>query len=82
MKKLILSILLLVALGLCGCGNKQIIDTTWKYDRAIIQLPNGEIVDGKIESWSDYDGEQLQIKINGVTYLVNSNDVALIAMGD
>lgn len=81
MKKVFVVILLLVVMC-TGCGNKQIIDTTWKYDRAIIQLPNGEIVDGKVESWSDYDGEQLQIKINGVTYLVNSNDVALIAMGD
>lgn len=62
-----------------SCGNMQLIDTTFKYDYAIISLPNGEIVEGKVLSWGDYDGEQLQIKINGKMYLVNSVNVALIA---
>ena len=48
-------------------------DTVYTYDYAIIKLPNGEVVEGKVETWCDYeDGEQLQVKINGVTYLTNS----------
>ena len=78
MKKVFAVILLLVVMCMCGC-NKQIIDTTWKYDRAIIQLPDGTIVDGKVDSWKDFDGDQIQVKIGGVSYLVHSEDIALIA---
>ena len=84
MKKLRLigaSLLLLCALAaFAGCGNMQIIDTTYTFDKAIIRLPNGEVIEGKVESWADFaDGDQLQIKINGVTYLVHSENVVLIA---
>ena len=79
MKKLMITMALFLVLVLTAC-NRQVIDLTYHYDRAIIQLPNGEIIDGEVESWSDYeDGDQLQIKIDGVTYLVHRQDVALIA---
>ena len=59
--------------------NKTIIDLTYAYDTAIIKLPNGEVVQGKVESWTDYkDGDQLQIKVNGKVYLVHSANVVLI----
>lgn len=59
--------------------NKQIIDTTYTYDRAIIYLPNGIVVDGKVQSWTDFgDGDQIQVKVGGVTYLLHSNNVVLI----
>lgn len=60
--------------------NKQIFDTTYHFDYAYIGLPNGETVEGKVESWTDYeDGDQLQIKIDGVWYLVHSSDAVLIS---
>ncbi len=62
---------------LTGC-NKTIIDTTYTFNYAIIQLPNGEVVEGKVETWTDYDGEQLQIRINGVTYLCSSYNCVLM----
>ena len=64
---------------LSGCGNKNIIDTTYSYDNVVIKLPNDTIIEGKIESWRDYeDGDQIQVKINGKTYLVHSSNVVLI----
>ncbi len=81
MKKFLVAIIMLtfMVVTLSSCGNKQIFDTTYKFDRAIISLPNGEVVEGKIDSWTDYeDGDQIQVKINGVTYLVHSSDVVLI----
>lgn len=61
-----------------GC-NRQILDTTYRYNRAIIQLQDGTVVDGKVESWTDFeDGDQIQVKINGVTYLVHSSNITLI----
>ena len=58
-KKLLAAILALgMALSLAGCGNRQMIDLTYSYKYAIISLPNGEIIEGKVESWRDYeDGE-------------------------
>ena len=82
MKKIIVMLLVLVMVVglLAGCGNKAFLDTTYTFDRAIIHLPDGTIVDGKVEKWTDYeDGDQIQITIDGVTYLVHSSQVVLIA---
>ncbi len=59
--------------------NRTIIDLTYAYDRAIIELPNGEIVQGKVQSWTDYtDSDQIQVKVNDTVYLVHSANVVLI----
>lgn len=76
--------ILLAGLGcvlmLGGCGNVQIMDTTWSFERAIIELPNGDIIEGKVSSWKDFeDGDQIQVKIDGKTYLVHSSNVVLIS---
>lgn len=78
-KKLLVGLIGIVTLlGLVGC-NKQIIDTTYSFDKAIINLPNGEIIEGKVDSWKDYEGDQIQIKIDGKTYLVHAEDIVLIS---
>lgn len=79
-KKLLAAILALgMALSLAGCGNRQMIDLTYSYKYAIISLPNGEIVEGKVDSWKDFeDGDQIQVTIDGVTYLVHSTDAVLM----
>lgn len=81
MKKILITILVLMltAVTLSSCGNYQIFDATYSFDKAIICLPNGEVIEGKVDSWMDFeDGDQIQVKIDGVTYLVHSSDVALI----
>lgn len=79
-KKLLAAILALgMALSLAGCGNRQMIDLTYSYKYDIISLPNGEIVEGKVDSWKDFeDGDQLQITVDDVTYLVHATDAALM----
>lgn len=74
---LIISIIMVIVI-LCGCGNKVLFDTTYTFRYAIISAPNGEIIEGRVESWKDYDGEQLQITIDGNTYLVSSFNVILM----
>ena len=84
MKKIIAILLVaVVALSLAlvttGC-NKQLVDLTYSYDYAIIGLPNGEVVEGKVSSWTDFeDGDQIQVKIEGKTYLVHSSNIVLIS---
>lgn len=80
MKKLAV-LALLAGITLIGC-NKQIVDLNYQFNRAIIYLPNGEIIEGCVESWMDYDGEQLQVTIDGVVYLVSSYNCILISDGE
>ncbi len=73
------ALILLAAAVLAGC-NKQMVDLTYSYEYAIIGLPNGETVEGKVSSWTDFeDGDQIQVRIDGKTYLVHSSNVVLIS---
>ena len=83
MKKVIALLLCIIAvwsvLVLSGC-NKQMVDLTYSYEYAIIGLPNGQVVEGKVSSWTDFeDGDQIQVKIDGKTYLVHSSNIVLIS---
>jgi hypothetical protein len=79
MKK-ILAVVALVALmvALTGC-NKTIFDTTYNFDEAIVRLADDTIVRGEVQKWDDYEGDQIQVKIDGVTYLVHAENITLIA---
>ena len=60
-------------------GNRSLMDTKNRFDYAIISLPNGEIVEGKVSSWLDYvDSDVVQITIGGKTYLTSYVNVCLI----
>ena len=78
MKKKIAICTVALVILLAGC-NRQIIDTTYKYNQAIVSLTDGTVVSGAVESWRDYEGDQIQVKIDGTTYLVHSTNVVLIA---
>lgn len=79
MKKVIVGAASVLAstLLMTGC-NKQVIDLTYKYDWAQLKMPDGTIVEGDVESWRDYEGDQVQVVIDGVTYLVHSSNVVMM----
>ena len=79
-KKLLATALSAIAiLSLAGCGNIDLIDTNYTYDKAIIGFPNGEVLEVEVKQWKDYDGEQLQIIAkDGTVYLTNSINCTLI----
>ena len=61
-------------------GNRQLMDLRNRFDYAIIQLPNGEVVEGRVTSWLDFnDSDVVQIKIGGKTYLTHYANVCLIS---
>lgn len=80
--KLILWIIaIIVVLGilcrLTGC-NYQLVDLDYTYNYAIINL-GGEYKEIEIQSWKDYEGEQIQIKDKEDNiYLTNSFNCTLI----
>ena len=60
-------------------GNRQLVDMKFNFNRAIVKLPDGEIVDGKLTSWLDFDdSDVVQVKIDGKTYLTSYVNVCLI----
>lgn len=81
MKKLTLTIIAVVLLFiLTGCGNKDYFDTKYTFNKAIVRMPSGEVVEMNVKSWSDYEGEQIQItNTDGVTYVVSSYNCVLVS---
>lgn len=81
MKKVVcLLLILVVILSLCACGNRQLIDTTYSYEYAYVQLPGGKAVEGKISSWKDWDGsDTVQVVIGGKTYLTHYSNIVLVS---
>lgn len=81
MKRLLaLMMVLIMVVGLlCGCGNMTMIDTTYSYERAIVALPSGEIIEGKCSSWADWDDGTVQVVIDGKAYYTHSENVVLIS---
>lgn len=81
MKRVVLLVIFLVIIlvSCTGCYNKQLFDMAYHYDRAIVYLPNGEIVEGRVSSWTDFDdGDSIQVKIDGKMYLTHISNVCLI----
>lgn len=60
--------------------NRTWFDTTYSFERAIICLPDGSVVDGKCSSWLDFENsDQIQVKIDGMVYLTHISNVCLIS---
>lgn len=78
MKKIICLLSVLFLLAGCQDNKKYDLFDTQGYNYVIMSLPNGEIIEGKIQYWRDFEGEQLEIKINDVIYLVSSYNCVLI----
>ena len=79
MKKIIAVILaLILALSMMGC-NMQVADLTYTFNYAYIEMPNGSYIEGVVDSWKDFeDGDQLQVVIDGVTYLTDTTRCVLV----
>lgn len=81
MKKFLIAIVLIITIfASTACGNKQILDTVYTFDKAIISLPDCTKIEGHVEGWKEYDGsDSIQIKIDGVYYYTHLQNVVLIA---
>lgn len=64
---------------LVACSNKTLVDTTYKFDYAIVALPDGRVVSGKVSTWTDYDdSDAVQVTIDGNTYYTHLTNVCLM----
>lgn len=82
MKKIKILLIVIMIIGgmllLTGCGNRDMWDTNYTFNRCITYIGD-ERIEIEIEQWRDYEGEQIQIKgKDGKTYLVSSYNTILI----
>ena len=89
MKRTIAKLCALLLAALCclaaltACGNMAVFDTTYTFDYAIVAFPDGSTKTIEIKSWTDYEGEQIQIEAtDGTVYLVNSVNCILVSEKD
>ena len=75
MKKWLVSSLALVLLSAC---NVQVIDTTWKYDKAYINVGD-EAIRCDVSSWKDFENsDMIQVKCtDGRSFLGHSSTIIL-----
>lgn len=80
MKKLLITALISLSfISLVGCGNKDIIGTTFTFKYAKIKLVDGQIVEGEVKQWAKYD-DQDSVRVtfkNGEVYYTHSSNVTL-----
>lgn len=79
---LLAMIILATTVLFSGC-NKTVADLTYKYNYAWIELPGGDVIEGPVQSWTDFeDGGQIQVKINGMIYLTDTTRCVMAQKGD
>lgn len=83
MKKVVAIILATILIIFCfsGCSfsGYDFLDTNYNFDRAIIRLADGSIIEGKVKQWTDLSDGELTITLdNGCRYLVHNVNVTLI----
>lgn len=79
-KKLLITVFVCLSfITLSGCGNKDILGTTFTFKYAKVRLVDGRIVEGEVKQWAKYD-EQDSIRVtfeNGEAYYTHSSNVTL-----
>lgn len=85
MKKIVASILA-VSLVVGGSvayawGNQTWWDTTYRFNRCQIAMPDGSCLSGEVKEWLDFeDSDMIQVKMkDGTVYYTHSSNVVLIA---
>lgn len=73
-------ILLIITLSACEISyNRSVYDTTWNFNYGYIYIGNEKIIEGKVDSWLDFEGsDMIQVKIDGKVYLTHSTNVILV----
>lgn len=60
-------------------SNKDLLKVDYNFKKAVIKLPNNEIVTGEVAEWTTYDNKDtVKVKLkNGKQYLGHSSNIVL-----
>lgn len=73
----VLSIFAMVFCCFTGCSTAQAPSIAHTFDKAVLVMPDGEIVQGDLDAWSSFNG-YTEAVINGTTYLTHSSNIVMI----
>lgn len=65
---------------LTACGDKDILGTTYTFDYATVKLPDGTLIDGKVEAWAREErADTIRVTFEGGKgeYLTHASNVVL-----
>lgn len=69
----IIAMIILFLVFTTGCGNRQIFEAEYTFNRAYCNYDGTKFV-LEIKKWTDYEGEQIQIiDTKGDVYLISAN---------
>lgn len=71
---------LLLMIFLVGCASGENSIDVRKY--AIVKLPNGDIVEGEVQSITRWSASLVDVKIDGKTYSVHPINLAIVYEGE
>lgn len=78
-KAILILTAIILSISIVGC-NKSIFDLTYSFEYAIIIVGDGRVIEGEVTSWLDFeDGDQIQVTIDGITYLVHSSNITMMS---
>lgn len=84
----IIALIILIGVGIAvffngGC-NRQVVDVKYRFEKAMIKMPDGTCKTVKVKSWRDYqDGDQIQVTDkDGNTYLGHACNIMLMSGED
>lgn len=76
---LVLSFAIVSSTSSAQAFNMKVFDTTWSFDEAQIDMPDGTVVEGHVDSWKDYDdSDSILVTIDGKTYYTHLSRAVLI----
>ena len=81
----VIALIIIIAVGIGvmfngGC-NRQIVDIQYRFEKAMIKMPDGTCKTVSVKSWRDYqDGDLIQVTDkNGNTYLGHACNILLFS---
>ena len=79
MKKIMIIAAIGLSLFVAGCGNMDIVDWHWTFDRAKIRVDGDKWEEVKVKNWHDYDGsDMIAVETDTQVFVTHSMNVILI----
>lgn len=78
--KRIICLIICIVLMLCvtACGAEGPVSSSSGNKRAVIRMPDGVLVEGKVDRWYPYQCGLVEVEINGTTFTTHGANVVLI----
>lgn len=73
---IVITLLIIISSLFNGCARPE--DLPEGTMTAVIQLPNGEVIEGEVDDYMRWSNGWMEVTIEGITYNVNEYNVVII----